>query len=253
MKALQQSKTGTIKRSQINLNPINPKRHTEEAIKLQAKNFRKVGFLGGIVWNRLSGNLIDGHRRVYAMDAHYKYDGTPETDYDIKVEVVEMDEKTEKEQLTYMAVGNTRADVDLIAKYIGEIDYSSVGLGEKELEEILAMSGAAIEAVEIEEMDDIFFPSEKESPTGEDERENKRQESEKDEIGEEKSYEDRKEHMKNVKAQVREQAYERERLENAFVTVSFSTTEAKEEFCDIIGINTDAMFAKGEEVMKYIR
>ena len=87
------SETSVIKRSQINLNPLNPKRHTEEAIKLQKKNMQKIGFLGGIVWNRLTGNLIDGHRRVYAMDLIYKYDGSKETDYDIKVELCELDNK----------------------------------------------------------------------------------------------------------------------------------------------------------------
>ena len=91
------SETSVIKRSQINLNPLNPKRHTEEAIKQQKKNLQKIGFLGGIVWNKLSGNLIDGHRRVYAMDLLYKYDGSKEADYDIKVEVCELNEKTEKE------------------------------------------------------------------------------------------------------------------------------------------------------------
>lgn len=250
MKTLQQSNTEEIKRSQINLNPINPKRHTEEAIKLQTKNFKKVGFLGGIVWNRLSGNLIDGHRRVYAMDAYYKYDGTPEADYDIKVEVVEMDDKTEKEQLTYMAVGNTRADVDLIAKYIGDIDYSNIGLGEKELEEILAMSEAAIGVATIEDIDDIITPISIREPT---KTEDTREEDNKTDSKAQDDYEARKQHMKNVKQQVLEQAYNREKTENALITLSFSTIEAKEDFCDMIGINTDAMFAKGEEAMKYMQ
>lgn len=81
MKELKQSETRVIKRFQINLNPINPKRHSDEKVKLQKKNLQKVGFLGGIVWNEKSGNLIDGHRRIKAMDLYYKYDGTrPHTD-----------------------------------------------------------------------------------------------------------------------------------------------------------------------------
>ena len=124
MKELKQSETRVIKRSQINLNPINPKRHSDEKVKLQKKNLQKIGFLGGIVWNEKSGNLIDGHRRIKAMDLHYKYNGTPGTDYDVKVEVVNLDDKAEKEQLTYMAVGNTKPDIDLIAGYISDIDYT---------------------------------------------------------------------------------------------------------------------------------
>ena len=59
MKELKQSETRIIKRSKINLNPINPKRHSDERVKLQKKNLQKVGFLGGIVWNEKSGNLIE--------------------------------------------------------------------------------------------------------------------------------------------------------------------------------------------------
>ncbi len=151
------SETSVIRRSQINLNPLNPKRHTEEAIKLQKKNLQKIGFLGGIVWNKLSGNLIDGHRRVYAMDLLYKYDGSKETDYDIKVEVCELDEKTEKEQLTYMAVGNTKADYDLIAKYASDIDIYNVGLSDSDIKDILSFTDTDIDTV-TDSIDDLILP-----------------------------------------------------------------------------------------------
>ena len=65
---MKQSEIKIINRSQINLNPINPKRHTDEQIKQQKKNLKKVGFLGGIVWNKNTGNLVDGHRRIQALD-----------------------------------------------------------------------------------------------------------------------------------------------------------------------------------------
>ena len=92
VKALDVSETRVVKRSEIKKNPITPKRHKEDRIKQQAKNLKKVGYLGGIVWNETTGNLIDGHRRISAMDLYYGYDGTPETDYEVKVEVVHMDE-----------------------------------------------------------------------------------------------------------------------------------------------------------------
>lgn len=92
-KALETSETRVIKRSNIAFHSKNPKRHAEERIKLQAKNLKKVGYLGGIVWNETTGNLIDGHRRIKAMDLYYDYDGTSETDYEVKVEVVHMNEK----------------------------------------------------------------------------------------------------------------------------------------------------------------
>lgn len=231
MKEIKQSETRVIKRSQINLNPINPKRHTDEKVKLQKKNLQKVGFLGGIVWNEVSRNLIDGHRRIKAMDLYYKYDGSG-ADYDVKVEVVSLDEKTEKEQVTYMAVGNTKPDIDLIADYINDIDYSDVGLSEVELNDILSM--ASIDDIGLSDsLDDLLSPSEEPKHP-------------------EKTDEEKKAHMKEVKQQVKEKAEERQLNEEAHIMLSFSSYDAKSDFCDLLGISTDEKFAKGEDVLKLI-
>jgi hypothetical protein len=136
-KELQQSETRTIKRSQINLNPFNPKRHSDDEISRQLKNFKKVGYLGGIVWNEQTGNLVDGHRRVFAQDIFYKYGQEDGTDYSLKVEVCHFDEKTEKEQLTFMSMANGKPDFQLIAEYIGDIDFANAGLSEAEYKAIL--------------------------------------------------------------------------------------------------------------------
>ena len=239
MRGLKQSETRIIRRSQINLNPINPKRHSDERIRLQRKNLQKVGFLGGIIWNELSGNLIDGHRRIKAMDLYYKYDGTSDTDYEVKVEAVHLDEKTEKEQLTYMAVGNTKPDLDLLANYLPDIDYSEVGLSPDELNDILAIS--AVDANSLSEsFDDLLLPVDFDGI--------------KKPIPEvtPPSYNEKKEHMKAVKQQVKESALQRRQDEDAYIMISFSSFEAKSDFCDLLGISTDEKFAKGEEVLKLI-
>lgn len=211
MKELKQSETRIIKRSKINLNPINPKRHSDERVKLQKKNLQKVGFLGGIVWNEKSGNLIDGHRRIKAMDLHYKYDGTSSTDYNVKVEVVNLDDKAEKEQLTYMAVGNTKPDIDLIADYINDIDYSDVGLSEAELNDILSISG----------IDDIRLSDSLDNLLSSPVKESKRLD---------RTDEEKKAHMKEVKQQVKAVAKERQLNEEAYIMLSFSSYEAKADF-----------------------
>lgn len=238
MKELKQSETRTIKRSQINLNPINPKRHSDDKVKLQKKNLQKVGFLGGIVWNEKSGNLIDGHRRIKAMDLHYKYDGTSITDYKVKVEVVNLDEKTEKEQLTYMAVGNTKPDIDLIANYISDIDYTDVGFDIGELNDILSINMDT--PFLSDSLDDLLSPI----PSF-------------DEIGtsatNEKTYEEKKEHMKAVKQQVKDNAIEKQQNEEAYITLSLSSYNAKDDFCDLLGISTDDKFVKGEDVLRLIK
>lgn len=237
MKELKQSETRVIKRSQINLNPINPKRHSDEKVKLQKKNLQKIGFLGGIVWNEKSGNLIDGHRRIKAMDLHYKYDGTSGTDYDVKVEVVGLDDKTEKEQLTYMAIGNTKPDIDLIAKYIVDIDYSDAGLDIGELNDILAIN-TDIPSLS-DSLDDLLLPASFDDIIAPN--------------ADEKTYEEKKEHMKAIKRQVKESAIERQQNEEAYITLSFSSYDAKDDFCDLLGISTDNKFVKGEDVLRLIK
>lgn len=234
MKVLKQSETRIIKRSQINLNPINPKRHSDEKVKLQKKNLQKVGFLGGIVWNEKSGNLIDGHRRIKAMDLHYKYDGTPNTDYDVKVEVVKLEDKAEKEQLTYMAIGNTKPDIDLIANYISDIDYSDIGLDIGELNDILAINMEIPSLVD--SLDDLLSSVDADVSNTDG-----------------KTYEEKKEHMKAVKQQVRENAIERQQNEEAFIMLSFSSYEAKSDFCDLLECSIEDKFVKGEDVLRLIK
>ena len=234
MKQLKQSETTTINRSQINLNPYNPKKHTDKEIKNQLANLKKVGFNGGIKWNKITGNLIDGHRRIKAMDIYYKYNGTPETDYQVKVEAVEFDEKTEKEQLTYEALGNTRADYSLVAEYINDIDYTSLGLSDYDINEL---SNFVIDindyTPQVETYEDLITTPQVEAKDL-------------------PSYEDKKEQVKQMKQQVKEKAIERQKNEDAFITLSFSSYEAKSAFCEIIGIDPDERFAKGENILNMI-
>jgi hypothetical protein len=234
MKQLKQSETLTINRSQINLNPYNPKKHTDKEIKNQLANLKKVGFNGGIKWNKVTGNLIDGHRRIKAMDMYYKYDGTPETNYKVKVEAVEFDEKTEKEQLTYEALGNTRADYSLVAEYINDIDYTNLGLSDYDINEL---SHFVVDindyTPQVETYDDLITTPQVEAKDL-------------------STYEDKKEQVKQMKQQVKEKAIERQKNEDAFITLSFSSYEAKSAFCEIMGIDPDERFAKGETVLNMI-
>ncbi len=235
---LKQSETRDIKRSEINLNPVNPKRHTEEAVKLQKKNLKKVGFLGGIVWNERTGNLIDGHRRVMAMDLLYKYDGTPSTDYSLKVEAVSLDEKQEKEQLTYMAVGNTKADFDLIARYAPDIDLSDMGLGVEDLASITSLIGTA--DLDIPDIGAELFNFDGEESDGEPKPEPQ------------KTQEEKTQHVKDMKRQTEEKAEERAKDEAAYCTLSFSNYDNYMAFIELVGAQEGDRFIKGEKVLEMI-
>lgn len=234
MKQLKESRTQTIKRSQIKLNPFNPKRHTDDKIRFQKRNLEKVGFLGGIVWNELSGNLIDGHRRIMAMDMHYGYDGTDQTDYDVKVEVVSLDEKEEKNQMTYMAIGDTQADFNLISRYVDEIDYKSAGLSKEEYDKIQAIAESVSDevATSITTLDDIIAPPDTSDPSGTKEQ-----------------IKAKKEQIKAKKDKSRYDSYARQNDEDAFITVCFSNFEGKVAFCEMFGCDPyNTKFINGEDL-----
>lgn len=239
MKPLKTSETRVIRRSQISLNPYNPKRHTEERVKQQKRNLQKIGYLGGITWNEFSGNLIDGHRRIQAMDLYYKYNGTTETDYDVKVEVVRLDQKQEKEQMTYMALGNTRADIELVARYFPDIDADAAGIDDSYLKELSAFVAVDSSSLLIETLNiNDFLGKQKNNEEGESEEIERR--------------EDLKAKVKATKAMVKEKTIESARNEAAYITLSFSTYTTKAEFCEILGIDPDSNFAKGEEILSAI-
>lgn len=258
---MKQSETKTIKRSQISLNPYNPKNHTAEQVNMQKKNLRKVGFLGGIVWNELSTNLIDGHRRVQALDEINKYDGTPETDYEIKVEAVSFDDKTEKEQMSYMAIGNSKADFNLIAEYIDDIDYHYIGISEeeyKQIEMLKAIDDTEMDAFEsIETMEDEFAPKAKKeesvtpkeyAPVTELPRlEVTNDEYVKAHAEKEKMSKDdvkaAKEHCKDVNTKYMDDT-------ERYVILNFASMEEKQIFCDAIGMECkDNMIIEGADLI----
>ena len=231
VKALETSETRVVKRHEISFNKKNPKRHLEERVKLQAKNLKKVGYLGGIVWNETTGNIIDGHRRIKAMDLYYGYDGTPETDYDVKVEVVHMNEAEEKQQLAYMAAGDTKADLDLLAEFANDIDLGEIGLDQSEIDDILNIAnGSNEETVDI--LADLVTPTKKVPEKGTAE------------------YEEAKARVKAGKAKTREIAQRDAQNDAAHVTLSFSNYENFVAFCDLMGVTPDVKFVKGEELLQ---
>ena len=99
-------------------------------------NLKRVGLLGGIVWNEVTGNLVSGHQRISVIDEVNKYNPDTRTnDYLIRVEVVHMDEKTEKEQNIFMNNRSVQGDFDsdMLKDMLDGIDYSLAGLNDFDL------------------------------------------------------------------------------------------------------------------------
>lgn len=98
-------------------------------------NIKRVGLLGGIVWNKTTGNIVSGHQRVTVLDEINNYsDGR--NDYEINVEVVEMSEKEEKEQNLFMNNKNVQGEFDenMLKTILTDIDYSNAGFSDFDLD-----------------------------------------------------------------------------------------------------------------------
>lgn len=99
-----------VHRTQLKNAPYNPRKIDDAARKKLKKNIQKVGLLGGVVWNRLTGNIVSGHQRVSILDSLEKT-----CDYMIRVTPVEMDDKTEKEQNIFFNNADAQGDFEVEA------------------------------------------------------------------------------------------------------------------------------------------
>jgi hypothetical protein len=160
----------------------------------------------------------------------FSYDGSELTDYDVKVEQIEIDLKTEKEQNIFL--NNKRVqgetDMELMAELIQDID----------------IENAALEDYDIE-MIETLVPNFKMGAN----------ELIKEDIAElkatdEKKEHEKKEHVKNVKSQIKNLIKEQQ-LPTHF-TVTFKTYDQKAEFLESIGINGDDIFITSDKFINRI-
>lgn len=127
---IKQSEKKQVERSKINFASYNPRKITLEARKQLKANLKRMGLMGGIVWNEATGNLVSGHQRLSIIDEvnHYPDKG----DYLIEVEVVHLSEKEEKEQNLFMNNRSVQGefDDDMLRDLLDGIDYTLAGLSE---------------------------------------------------------------------------------------------------------------------------
>lgn len=255
------SETKIIKRSQINLNPCNPKVHTDADIKQQKANIKKVGLIGGIQWNETTGNLIDGHKRVMSVDLIQGYDGTPETDYDIKVEAVDFDEKTEKEQLLFMAKSQDPIDYNLVAKNfsIDEIDFKAAGFTEQDTEQIKMLQDDLEASLKESGMDDFSedFLNEPMASVATSvpmtELPNIEKTSEEIVADHASKPKMTKEEVKEQKQHCTDVGMKRQEDIDNFIFIDFESLEQKQLFCDMLHmVATSSMRVSGSQVLSLL-
>jgi len=103
-----------ILRSQINPAPYNPRVIGEDAQKRLRKKIRSTGLLGTLLWNETTGNLVSGHQRLNQIDFLEKYPDKTQ-DYEIRVTVISVDEKTEMEMNVFMNNPSAQGEWDIEA------------------------------------------------------------------------------------------------------------------------------------------
>lgn len=230
-----------LQRSQIKPADYNPRTITAEGRKALKKSIRLYGVVGGIVVNKRTGyTIVGGHQKVSVLDELQKYNpDTHENDYSLRVELIDVDEKKEKELNITLNNPNVGGDwdYDALRELIPSIDYRDVGFTEIDLNLIGCdyLLQTDIEATTADALSDMLAPVQEE------------REAEKAERREEqKSEAERIAHMKAVKQQVRAEAEEKAKDMNAYVMLSFDTFKAKSDFCNRFGYDPYLNIIKGE-------
>lgn len=132
---LQKFETVTIHRNQISRALYNPRTIAAENQQLLNANLQKRGLLETLVWNKTTGNLVSGHRRLEKLDAAYQ-GRFKNLDYQLTVAAVELTMKEEMEQNIFFNNPNAQGDWDrdLLIQIIPDIDAKAAGMTDADLQ-----------------------------------------------------------------------------------------------------------------------
>lgn len=256
---IKQPENREIQRSKINFANYNPRKITPEARKKLKANLKRVGILGGIVWNEGTGNLVSGHQRVSVIDEVNKYNSeTKENDYLIRVEVVQMDEKTEKEQNIFMNNRNIQGDFDsdMLRTLLDGIDYNLAGLDDFDLNMLgIGDIDLNIGNDDIWRKEDILDDSlsiiDDLTKEGSEHRNIDRSKD---------FYEDSKENqiarhneIQKIKDRIGNQnSFEKDNGMLSYVVLSFNTPTERANFMEVFGYSFDERYIDGNEFMNRV-
>ena len=219
------SKTENVNRTSVKPAAYNPRKISDDARKKLKANIKRNGVIGGFVWNRRTGTLVSGHQKLNVLDELNKFDGTKGTDYSLKVEVIDVDEKTEKELNVFFNNPAVQGEFDYgkLAELIPDIDYNFAGLSMEDLQFIGIDYTFQTEGEReiAEELTQAIAPVAEEA-------------------------EARKRHVKEVKAFVNERAMQKAEDDDAYVMVGFETEKSKSAFMRRFGFDPHVKYVKGE-------
>lgn len=245
------SEIKVVRRSEIHPASYNPRIIDDEGYKALKRSIKKYGVVGGIIVNKQTGNtIVGGHQKVYILDEINKYDDeTKENDYKLRVEVVDVDYDAEvilNVLLNNPNVGG-RYDYDKLRELVPQMaDYKDAGLNEADL----SMIGV-----------DFMFDTEEQNSMADEiseimgfneEKPKRKKETVPEDLMEEEppkremTDEEKKQHMKDVKAEVKQRAQENASNMDSFFMLSFDNWQNKVAFCEKFGIDPNQKFIKGE-------
>lgn len=232
------SESVSLRHSQIKPASYNPRTISDEGYKQLKRSIKRYGVVGGIVVNQATGyTIVGGHQKVSVLDELNKYDeATHKNDYTLRVELISVDEKTEKS--LNVALNNPNIggqwDYDALRELVPNIDYKDAGLTDADLN----MIGCDF-LLQTEEENNIA--GELDSMMSE---VNEQREAEKAQHQMERAA--KTAHMKEVKKQVKDAAQKQVQDMDAYIMLSFDTWEAKANFCRRFGYDPYDKFLKGE-------
>lgn len=149
-----------INRSDIKNAEYNPRKISGKAREKLKANLEKIGLIQPITWNKTTGNIVSGHQRISVLDSLHK-----SKKYSLSVAVVELDEKTEKEQNIFMNNQEAQGEFELqsLSELFKEVEIDNTGFdagsafslfgenpNEMEEKEILSLSEKLKQAYEIQ-------------------------------------------------------------------------------------------------------
>ncbi len=211
------SETAEVMRSQIHPAEYNPRVIDADARAALKRSIKRYGVVGGIVVNKRTGyTIVSGHQKVDILDEINKY---PDNDYCLKVEVIDVDEQTEMELNIFFnnPSGQGRWDEEKLRILVPKIDTKNAGLTMQDL----AAIGVRIEVPKVSVIKDDI--EELQRPMAE-----------------------RKAAVKEMKAQIKEQAEQKAMEHESYVTISFSSYREKSAFMLRFGFDPLEKFINGE-------
>ena len=231
------SESVVLKRSQIKPSGYNPRQLSEEAKKQLKRSLKRYGVVGGIVVNRKTGfTIVGGHQKVMILDEIHKYNPiTKENDYELRVELIDVDLQTEKELNITLNNPNVSGDwnYDKLREMLPDIDYKNAGLTDEDL----SLIGIDFEFQTETESDLADALADLSAPIVE------QREIEK---------EAKKEAVKAMKSQIQEKAEAKAQNLETYVMLNFESLDAKNDFLERFGYTPLDKFIQGEYLVKLI-